>query len=296
MPKHLAEFSLSDYLHLRPVTQGLKTRRYRRMDARYMALPAAVGDEAAIRAAVRGQKVLLTVAFNDPDCLDMHAALVGKFVARDRHLVIDNSTDEDAARQNRLLCAAHDVLYLRLPDNPWTRRNESRSHGMALNWAWHNIFKPGEPEAFGFLDHDLFPIRPTDPFGPLDRHAFYGDLRWAGERWYLWAGFSFFRFDAIRAKPVDFGLDWFVGLDTGGANWDVLYRHTDPQALPQRPVEPAAILPGVPLQEAKIELRGDWIHEVGWGTNPAYRAAKRAALKARLEPLLPSRRPDDRSH
>lgn len=286
MPKRLTEYTLEDYLHLRPLTQGLKTRRYRRMDERYFPLPAADGDEAAVRAAIAGKNVLQTVAFNDPECLEMHVSLIRRFVAHDCHIILDNSTDEAAAEENRHICGAHDLLYLRLPANPWTKRNDSRSHGIALNWSWHRILKPGRPRAFGLVDHDLFPVRPTDPFAPLAEHAFYGDLRWAGKRWFLWAGFSFFRFDAVEDKPLDFGLDWFIGLDTGGANWNVLYRQTDPYSLPDRPIEAVEILPGVSLDDAKIELRGDWIHEVGWGTNPAYRGAKRDALKARLQPLL----------
>ena len=109
--------------------------------------------------------------------------------------------------------------------NPW--HSFSRSHGIALNWVWHNILRPGSPRAFGFIDDDLFPTAPDDPFAPLDTQDFFGLVRQEGQKWFLWAGYCTFRFDAVKDKPLDFGQDWFIGLDTGGANWSVLYQHVD---------------------------------------------------------------------
>ncbi len=31
----------------------------------------------------------------------------------------------------------------------------------------------------------------------------------------LWAGYCFFDFAKVARLPLDFGLDWFAGLDTG---------------------------------------------------------------------------------
>ena len=71
-------------------------------------------------------------------------------------------------------------------------------------------------------------------------------------RWFLWAGYCTFRYDAVKDKPLDFGQDWFVGLDTGGANWDVLYRHVDRAALREAPTSFVPYKPGVVLDEAPI--------------------------------------------
>lgn len=286
MPKKLSEYSFQDFLHLRPLTHSLKTRRYKRMDGEYLGLPIGEAETQAARAAVRGRNVLITVAFEDPQAIEMQIALVRRYVTHDCHLIVDNSRTEQASQPIREAAVVAGVRYLKLPNNPWTKRNESRSHGLAMNWIWRNILKPGRPKGFGFIDHDLFPTMSVDPFAPLANHAFYGDLRWAGERWFLWAGYCFFDFEAVQDKPLDFGLDWFIGLDTGGANWPVLYHDLDPRTLPHRPIEPIEALPGVPLDEAKFERRNEWIHEVGWGTFPQHRKPKREALTALLRPYL----------
>ncbi len=286
MPKRLSEYTFREYLHLQPLTQAWKTWNYRMMDERYMALAAAAGDADAIRAALRGSNMLATVAFEDPPGLDMHVSLIRRYVKFDQHLVVDNSRDAGMAAQNREIADAAGALYLQLPPNPWTKRNESRSHGIALNWIWRNIIKPAAPYAFGLVDDDMFPVAPVDPFAPLARHDFYGDQRTAGTRWFLWAGYCFFLFDAVKDKPLDFGLDWFIGLDTGGANWDVLYRDINPRSLPKHHIEPFAALPDHTVKEVYFERRGEWIHEVGWPSVHELLADKRAALVRLLEPHL----------
>jgi hypothetical protein len=132
----------------------------------------------------------------------------------------------------------------------------------------------------------MYPTDVCDPFAPLAQHAFYGDKRWAGDRWFLWAGYCFFRFDAVASKPLDFGLDWFVGLDTGGRNWDALYRHVDPATLPDRPIYQVAALKDVDLADAYFERRGEWLHEVGLAGNMAMRPQKREAVRGLLQPLF----------
>jgi hypothetical protein len=157
-----------------------------------------------------------------------------------------------------------------------------------MNWLWRNIVRPSTPTAFGFLDQDLFPTEPCNPFEPLHVEPFYGDLRWAGTRWFLWAGYCFFRFAAVRRKSLDFGLDWFTNppLDTGGANWNVLYRGVDPATIPQRPITAFPILPDAELKQAYCEWRGSWLHEVGLDGDPLLKAKKREAVMRLLAPAL----------
>jgi hypothetical protein len=286
MPKRLSEYNLNDHLRLRPLLHLLKTTHYRRVDSRYCRVPPRSGDEAAVRRQIAGNRTLVTIAFNDPDAVGWQVRLIRELVVRDRHLIADNSSDDASAVENARIARDGECLYLRLPPNPWTARNPSRSHGLAMNWVWQRILKPAAPAAFGFLDADIFPTAACDPFAPLAEHPFCGDKRWAGQRWFLWAGYCFFRFAAVAEKPLDFGLDWFVGLDTGGANWDVLYRHADPRTVPERPISEVAALPDVPWREAYFERRGDWLHEVGLAGNPAIRGRKRDALRSILAPLL----------
>jgi hypothetical protein len=134
---------------------------------------------------------------------------------------------------------------------------------MGLNWMWRNVLLPGAPEAFGFLDHDLFPTAPDDPFAWLDTQPVYGVLREAGPRWFLWAGFCLFRFDAVKGLPLDFGQDWFAGLDTGGGNWAPLYRTLDRRALSFAPTSFEPYKPGADPAVASVQWCGSWLHEVG---------------------------------
>lgn len=286
VPKALREYDWRQWLRLQPLLHALKTARYQRIDRSFVRQPAKGGDIRDIRAAARGRHVLLTVAFGDAQCLELQLRLTGELVRRDLHIVADNSISDASADENRRVCADHGAAYVRLPANPWTVKNPSRSHGAALNWMWHNVLKPAAPAAFGFLDQDLFPTRPCDPFEPLEATAFYGDLRWAGARWYLWAGYCFFRFDAVGREPLDFGLDWFAGLDTGGANWEVLYRDADPNTVPQRPITAFAALPGIEFRQAYCEWRGSWLHEVGLDGNRSLKAKKREAVLRLLAPAL----------
>ncbi len=289
MPKRLSEYGVHDYLRLRPLLHLAKTIGYRRTDRRYFRLPAQFGDEAAVRRSIAGRRVLVTIAFNDPEVLGWQARLVRDLVATDRHLIADNSSSDAMSIENARIAEREACSYLRLPPNPWTGRNPSRSHGLALNWVWRRILKPGAPEAFGFLDADIFPTAACDPFKPLEEHAFYGDKRWAGQRWFLWAGYCFFRYGAVAREPLDFGLDWFIGLDTGGANWQALYRHVDPLSLPDRPLREVAALSDVALRDAYFEWRGDWLHEVGLAGNVAIKHRKRESARRILAPLLDGR-------
>ena len=197
--------------------------------------------------------------------------------------------------ENHDIAASWGAHYLRLPPNPWTRRNDSRSHGIALNWVWRNVIKPGAPHAFGFIDDDMFPVAPVDPFAPLATHAFYGDTRTAGPRWFLWAGYCFFRYDAVADKRLDFGLDWFVGLDTGGANWDVLYRDVDPKSLPARRIEPFAGT--CPTSPGSAPISNGAANGFTRSAGRACRNCcerKRAALTLLLKPHLDAERPSCR--
>ena len=147
------------------------------------------GDIAAVIRSLTGRRVLITVAFEDPQAIDWQIRLVRRYVACDLHLIGDNSNDDTAADAMRAACDFADALYLRLPASA---ASSSRSHGLALNWLWTNVVRPGRPMAFGFLDDDLFPTGPDDPFGVLGSQEFFGVIRTAGERWFLWPVFVCF--------------------------------------------------------------------------------------------------------
>jgi hypothetical protein len=212
--------------------------------------------------------------------------LIRRFVPSPDYVIADNSHDDDAAEAVEQAAIREQRPYLRLPPNPWAGPSASRSHGLALNWLWRNLIRPSAPNAFGVHDHDIFPTEPDDPFEPLERQDVYGDIRKAGGRWFLWAGFCFYRFAAVRQLPLDFGQDWFVGLDTGGANWWPLYRHIDRQTIELRKFTLEAVFPGVSTEDSAITRHGKWLHEYGTGHNPQHAVAKRLYFAERLAPLL----------
>ncbi len=279
MPKALSEYTLADWKRLRPLAHRLKTARYWLIDRRYRAQPAAVGDAAAVARPIAGRKVLFTVAYQDPQAIDWQAALVRHFVPGALYVVVDNSPQDADAKAIERVCGAHGVSYLRAPPNPWAK--SSRSHGIVLNWIWHNVVRPGAPEAFGLLDHDLFPTAPDDPFAPLAKQDVYGYVRFTEPptgRWFLWAGFTMMRFAAVRDLELDFGQDWFLGLDTGGGNWGAALQ----QARSRHAGAGAVALPAVPrghrAARRPAAMVRRWLHEVGQMGEPEVMADKRRVV------------------
>jgi hypothetical protein len=289
MPRPWSDYSLREWLRIKPFEQRYNYARYQAV-ARWVARrPAVRGDVGALRLAVWGRRVLVTVAFNDAAFIDWQATLVRRNVKDCLHLVVDNSSDAAASGQIERICADHGVGYVKLAPSPWRRPIDGgRAHGSAMNWAWRNVLRPGRPSVFGFIDHDLFPLKPTDPFAPLARHQVAGQVRNKSgkERWFLWAGFCFFRFSAVEQVALDFSLDWAAGLDTGGVNWFALYRQLGSDQVFDAGEVLESIGDDVPTDLARFEWVGDWLHYSNFSTPYDLPAAQREALGQRKRALL----------
>ncbi len=256
----LREYDRNDWKRLRPLTHWLKTMRYglhRELHVRR----AQKGGDAALTNHIRGRRVLFTVAYDDPEAIEMQAHAVSRLVPHVLYVIADNSSNAKAASATASIAASCGVPYLRLPHPHGAEA--SRSHGLALNWLWRNLVRPAEPEAFGFLDADLFPTQPDDPFAMLERQPIYGMLRWKGERWFLWAGFCMFRFEAVKDLQLDFGQDWFKGLDTGGGVWRTLYSRLDREQLAFASFRTEPYRPGADPVHDSIQWCDSWLHECG---------------------------------
>lgn len=286
MPKPLSEYALADWLRLRPLAHRLKQARYDSVDARYRRLPARAGDPRALAPIIAGRQVMVTVAFEDAEAIEWQSRLLRRFVGEPVYVIADNSRSENGAAAIEAVARSEGRPYLRLPGNPWSGHAPSRSHGLALNWLWTNLIRRAGPAAFGFLDDDLFPTRPDDPFARLARQPVAGGVRKADPRWFLWAGFCFFRFDAVRDLPLDFGQDWFAGMDTGGANWWPLYRNLDRATLALTDKRQDAIVPGISADECCVFWCDSWLHEYGTAARSDLSAAKREAVAKIIRPLL----------
>jgi hypothetical protein len=279
MPRSLRDFSRRDWARLRPLTQAYKTLRYDALNALYMRRGRA---DAALTARLYGRAVVCSIAFNNDWAIDRQSRLMRRYLADAAYLVADNSSDDAAAARIAAICGAQGAHYFRLPRSP--TRMASRSHGLALNWTCRNLIAPLAPPAFGFVDHDIFPTAPLDIASCLRTQPVWGRLVERFGRWYLWAGLCFFRGEMLRTK-LDFRQDWFLGLDTGGANWR-LYAGLDRAAL-AFPAERTIFLGKLADGENDaIDLIGDWVHcgnASGWRQGDA---SKHALIEEMLAPHL----------
>ncbi|MPZ37991.1 MAG: hypothetical protein GEU95_07980 [Rhizobiales bacterium] len=283
MVRPLHEYGWDDWRRLRPVSHGIKTLRYDATREIHVRRRQRGGDTSLPRR-IRGRRVLVTIAYDDSEVIDMQASAVAQFVPHAFYVIADNSSDDTLAREVAAVALRHAVPYVRLP-RPLSSGEGSRSHGLALDWTWRNVIRPGAPEAFGFLDDDVFPTAPDDPFATLRQQPVYGALRTQGDRWFLWAGFCFFRFDAVSNRKLNFGQDWFKGLDTGGGNWEVLYRLLDPNSLAFAPTRFEPYRPGADPVHDSVQWCGQWLHEVGQ-TRRAGRLEQAADKRRRIKKIL----------
>lgn len=284
MPRRFASFGFEDWLHLRPLTQSWKECIWRLEDRAFSARRARPdGTAEALGRRLAGQSVAFSIAYNNVPVIDWQIRFCRRNLQGAALAVLDNSSDARAGADIAGLCRASDIVYVPLPRRPRDTRSASRSKALAINWAWRNLVRPLRPPVFAFLDHDLYPLRPVDLPALVAEQPVYGMRVTRPGGWYLWAGFCVFRHAAVAGHDLDFRQDWFLGLDTGGANWSRLYRGLDPGRLRfarEGWVELGRDAEGAPVVADRID---DWLHlrhMSGW----------RGALAARqgaVETLVP---------
>ena len=263
MPRPWPEYSAREWARLRPLVERYKYVRYQALVAIHVRRSAAKGDIAALRSRIAGQRVMVAVAFNDAGFVERQTALAKRNTPGCLHLIADNSSDPAASARIETAANESGCAYVKLRPGPWRKPEDGgRSHALAMNWVWRNLLRPARPLAFGFIDHDNFPLRATDPFAPLEDHAVAGQVRNRSgrERWYLWAGFCFFRFDAVEHRALNFSLDWAAGLDTGGANWFSLYRHLAAAEVFDAGMRVEPIAHDLGDHDLRLEWIGEWLH------------------------------------
>lgn len=282
MDVDLSSYSFANWLRLQPVVHLLKSVRYRVIDRGYRKRPARSQELGAC--STPGDNLLISIGFDDAELIGWQSQLVKRYVPSVDFIVVDNSASDAGARSIRDACIEHGCGYVRAPENPWQGAG-SRSHALALNWALDNVVKVRRPLAFGFIDADMFPLEETNPFEPLKRQDFYGVVRYAESRWFMWAGFCFFRTALLEKYALDFSQAWFLGLDSGGANWNILYRHY-PGPGEQLETSFFPFKPGLEISEGPLQKCGSWIHEVGGMGRRDLRTEKRQTLRRLLKPHL----------
>ena len=149
-------------------------------------------------------------------------------------LVADNSSVPEKRLLIQEVCRKKGVGYISLPDNLLIKYcGDGYSHGASLNWIYYNYLSKRKAAIFGFIDHDLFPIAPISLKAKLGDSDFYGPIRDREQGWYIWAGLSFFKYDAVKLVKLNF-IPYVINgvfLDTGGSNYPILYKHYNKELL-----------------------------------------------------------------
>lgn len=203
---------------------------------------------------------LAVIAFNRPRLIAEQIRLLRANLVDDfGYVVIDNSSNDEAAIQICDICISAGVGYLRVD-------TEGHEHIPALKLAWEVLKQTGSP-FLGVIDHDVFPTRPTGLVQMIAEAGFFGVGQRHGptDRLYLWPGFCFFSRDWLAGRDVDFdgirGADKADDGDTGSAmwplfteeSWHAFYR-VEHSYRPIRPPDDYG------LQSWGYETLGDWIH------------------------------------
>ena len=226
---------------------------------------------------------IVTIAFNNDAMIQLQIHLFKNYLEDDFELICaDNSDNDQIMERIRKACAETKTAYIRLPQYRLENKNGSLSHGMAMNWTLKNICRKKEYEFFGFVDHDVFPIRKTRILNQLQQRPLYGLIHERGQLWYLWAGFCFFASHYVKNKEMNFLP--VKGVDTGGGNWSTIYRHIPRKQMAEMPYSCSNIddlvnlkreywqtkkipeekyeqvNPDLLEKDKFIEFFGDWVH------------------------------------
>jgi hypothetical protein len=181
-------------------------------------------------------------------------------------MVFDNSRSLILRSEIEKLCRAWSIPYLSLPH--LKIKHPNRSHGLAMTWVFHRIIKKISPHIFGYLDHDMYPIKPVSLQQlNLDHQDSYGLINDAPHYWNLWAGYCFYKFSAIHEKPLNFLYDFSRGVDTGGRNWPYLYEGQVKSLTQFAPVSTPLVSLGNDLNSIVQLIDERWVHVGGVSYN-----------------------------
>src|ERR1700734_614797 len=228
--RDLGQFSSGEWFRLRPFIEGFKQLRNDAVQNSFLKRrPETLGKFLSDTAPLEGKNILQIIAFEQADVLDFSIKMAMRYVADAALLVFDNSRRPSARVEIERVCRKRNIPYLALPKN--LSRHPNRSHGAAMTWIWHNVVKAIRPAVSGFMDHDLIPLEKIELGKILGGQPFYGVPMVGKWGWSLWAGYCVYDFAAVSALPLNFLNDFSRGLDTGGRNWNCLYKNHDRKRL-----------------------------------------------------------------
>jgi hypothetical protein len=264
--RHFDEFSATEWLQLLPIQHALKQLRNDARLAIYKSKrPKELSRFLADQKDLANKNIALVTAFEKPWALNWLLRMAKRNLSDTSVLVFDNSRNASKRSEIAQVCRQNDVPYLALPANP--TRHGNRSHGMAMTWIYHNVVRAINPRIFGFIDHDLVPVRKVSMADKLSDQPVYGLLK-VGKFgfWYLWAGYCFFDYAQTKDKPINFLYDFSRDLDTGGRIWNSLYCHLDRSKLHAARSEHVSVkVPSIESPRLVQFIDQDWLHIGGSG-------------------------------
>ena len=205
--------------------------------------------------------VIASIAYNAPWAIEEQIRLFKKYVT-DRHqlVVFDNSPDTRATIEIADLCKAARVTRYRL-------NVKDCAHHLALDVAADVLVNYRDESYFGFVDHDVFPVRETALIPMIEEAGFLtvGQRHAPTGRFYGWPGFLFMSREWLDGRPLDFSgiravnkrddgdtgsMNWPLFVD---ASWDLMYRLDHGYRAIREP-------DSVGLQSWGVETIGDFVH------------------------------------
>jgi hypothetical protein len=208
-----------------------------------------------------GAVYIFTVTFNNDMLLQHQIDLFNKNMKDSFVFVVaDNSSIPTKRELIADVCRNNKIPYISLPKNPV--KDGSGSHAICLNWLYKNFVSIVKPDYFGFIDHDVFCIKPGSLKEILTRQPVYGCYQGREQYWYLWAGFCFFHYSELQDKKFDFSACEIgsINLDTGGANWKGIYSGIKKEDLIFPKQEYVTIRQGDSIQSSNVEVIDNWLH------------------------------------
>ena len=174
--------------------------------------------------------IVVTIAFNNPDLVRIQAEALRKFLQEDyTHIVVDNSPDDDERAEVRAVAESWGSVYLQSPPNPYSWIDPSVSHAFALDWAWFQVVAKLKPEIAVYLDHDVFPTKPSSFRRLLGDKLAAGYQRKSEQRWLLWPGLLVMGFPEFSKFKVSFMPK--ADTDAGGSLWWTVYSKIAPERI-----------------------------------------------------------------
>ena len=175
---------------------------------------------------------IYVITFNNPFLVEYQIKTLRRFFRPDFNLIIvdnNNWLHPESSRVIYDICLKEEVLYLKAPDNYYQHPESfdpSMKLGTTMNWLFHNVIKRRQLKYFGMMDHDCFLFKDIDLRSYLNEKNMYGTVcrTSKSDAWNLHVTANFFRFDFVKNLPLDFRASHKHTLDTGGANYELLYR------------------------------------------------------------------------